>query len=94
MCKSDLVTINRSLPHTDKGGFLYHTRLGLVGWISSAGIQNREKRVTDIVVRELKGPNLVRGGAYRLAKCGQLRRRLKCGLDTFGSASSGRFLVT
>ena len=29
----------------------------------------------------------------RLAKCGQLRRRLTCGLDTSGSASSGRFLV-
>jgi hypothetical protein len=37
--------------------------------------------------------NLMRGDAYRLAKCGQLRRRLTCGLDTFGSASLGRFLV-
>ena len=36
---------------------------------------------------------IVWGGAYRLAKCGQLRRRLTCGLDTFGSASLGRFLV-
>jgi hypothetical protein len=47
---------------------LLHTRLGLVGWIvkqtdwiedqftvtSSAGIRNREKRVADIVVRDLK----------------------------------------
>ena len=60
---------------------------------ASAGIRNREKRVAEIVVRELKRPNLVRGGAYRLAKCGQLRRRLTCGLETFGSASLGRFLV-
>ena len=60
---------------------------------SSAGIRNCEKRTADTVVRELKGPNLARGRAYRLAKCGQLRRRLTFGLDTSGSGSSGRFLV-
>ncbi len=32
-------------------------------------------------------------GWYRFAKCGQLRRRLTCDLDTFWSANSGRFLV-
>jgi Zn/Cd-binding protein ZinT len=30
---------------------------------------------------------------YRLTKCGQLRRRITCVLDNFGSASLGRFLV-
>ncbi len=40
--------------HNVQDGSRDHTRLGLVGWISSAGIRNREKRVTDIVVRELK----------------------------------------
>ncbi len=49
---------------------------------SSAGIWNHEKRVVDIVVRELKRTKLVSGDAYRLTKCGQLRRRLTCGLDT------------
>jgi hypothetical protein len=29
-----------------------------------------------------KGPNLTRGSAYRIEKCGQLRRRLTYGLDT------------
>ncbi len=45
---------NQQKPHTGKCGFFHHTRLGLVGWISSAGIRNCEKRVADIVVRELK----------------------------------------
>ncbi len=31
--------------------------------------------------------------SYSLTKCGQLTRRLTCGLDTFGSANLGRFLV-
>jgi hypothetical protein len=30
---------------------------------------------------------------YWFEKCGQLRRRLTCGLDTFGSVSLGRLLV-
>ncbi len=33
------------------------------------------------------------GGEYRLVKCGPVGMRLTSGLDTFGSASSGRFLV-
>ncbi len=45
---------NQQKPRTGKVGFLHHTCLGLVGWISSAGIRNREKTVADIVVRELK----------------------------------------
>jgi hypothetical protein len=45
---------NQQKPRTGKGGFLYHTCLGLVGWISSAGIRNHEKSVADIVVRKLK----------------------------------------
>jgi hypothetical protein len=60
---------------------------------SSSGIRIHEKRSADIVVRELEGVNLTRGGEYRLVKCRQLKRRLTCGLDTFGSASLGRFLV-
>ncbi len=60
---------------------------------ASAGIRNHEKRVAEIVVREQKGTNLTCGGAYRLTKCGQLRRGLTCVLDTCGSASLRRFLV-
>ncbi len=44
-------------PRTGTDGFLYHVRLGLVGWISywcCGGSRYCEKRVADIVVRELK----------------------------------------
>ena len=68
-------------------------KLLLMPVTSSVGIRNHEKRVTDMVVRELKRAKPDAWGSYRLVKCGQLRRRLTCGLDTFGSASLGRFLV-
>jgi hypothetical protein len=42
----------------------------------------KEKDAADKTVEELKRQ-----------KCGQLRRRLHCGLDTSGSANLGRFLV-
>ena len=44
----------------------------------------KEKDTPEKSVEELK---------YRLTKCGQLRRRLICGLDTSGSANLGRFPV-
>ena len=53
----------------------------------------KEKDTAEKEVEELKRQLQPKRGPYRLAKCGQLRRRLTCGLDTFGSASSGRFLI-
>jgi hypothetical protein len=85
---------NQQKPLTGKDGFLHHTRLGLVGWISYWCCGDSEARENGIrYCCEGAEKGLARGGAYRLAKCGQLRWRLTCGLDTFGSASSGRFLV-
>jgi len=53
---------NLQKPRTGKDGFLHHTRLGLVGWIASHA--------------SWSGWADSRACAYRLAKCGQLRRRL------------------
>ena len=87
---------NQQKPRTGKGGFLHHTRLGLVGWISywccgdaALAVVMLVALINTLGLTELVGD----GSAYRLAKCGQLRRRLTCDLDTFGSASLGRFLV-
>ncbi len=83
---------NQQKPRTGKGGFLHHTCLGLVGWISSAGIRNREKRVADIVVRELKRGKPVAWECIQAREVWSTEEEVS-GLDTFGSASSGRFLV-
>ena len=74
---------------------MLHSRLKIIqaraAQANKAGIARKGQQI--LWRGSSKGPNLARGRAYRLAKCGQLRRRLTCGLDTFGSASSGRFLV-
>ena len=87
--------------HTDKDGFLLHTRLGLVGWIaywcngdSALAVDVVVALINMLDLKELVSVALAGTKyVYRLAKCGQLRRRLTCVLDTFGSASLGRFLV-
>jgi hypothetical protein len=98
---------NQQKPRPGKDGFLHHTRLGLVGWISYWCFGDSALVVFILVVliktlglTELVSDSLANRkqkeaetNAKIVAKCGQVRRRLTCGLDTFGSPNSGRFLV-
>ena len=91
---------NLQKPLTDKDGYLHHTRLGLIGWIQYWCCGDAALTVVMLValikalgLTELVSDALGSALGSRLAKCGQLRRRLTCGLDTSGSANLGRFLV-
>ncbi len=93
---------NQVKPHAGTDGFLYHTRLGFVGWITYWCLGDSALSV-DIIVALIKTLGLrlwwgsskrlnqTSGDACRLASFGHRRRRGRCVLDTSDCWSSARF---
>jgi hypothetical protein len=95
---------NQQKPHPDKDGFFHHVRLGLVGWTSYWCFGDSALTVF-ILVTLIKTFGLTEVVSDSLTSRKQketetnakildlFKDALTYGLDTFGSASSGRFVV-